>query len=108
MISDRPQVVPEEAPVRVTITSAMRHLCPHVDEVDNGTVTLAWTCAGQTLELHSLAAYLQSFAGERISHEELTRQLQADLATLHGIADVAVTSAWATAGMAVDVVAGLR
>lgn len=98
-----PALVPEESTARVAVEGPLRHMCPHVAEVDDGTVRIEWTCAGQTLELHSLAAYLGSFADERISHEELTRQLRDELAGLHGIADVTVATTWHTAGLAVQV-----
>lgn len=98
-----PQVVPEDAPARITVTSPLVHLCPHVDEVDEGSAVISWTCAGATLELHSLAAYLGTFAEERVSHEELTHALQWNLGRLHGIADVHVATSWTTAGMLVQV-----
>lgn len=103
MTADRPALVPEKSTARVTITGPLRHLCPHVTEVDDGSVEVSWICAGQTLELHALAAYLESFADERVSHEELTRQLRDELAGLQGIADVRVVTRWSTAGLAVRV-----
>jgi NADPH-dependent 7-cyano-7-deazaguanine reductase QueF len=97
-----PQVVPCDGTTRVTITGALVHLCPHVDETDDGAVTIAWTTAGATLELHSLAAHLATYAGQRISHENLTAILT-DALTLPGIADVTVTARFATAGLEVEV-----
>lgn len=105
MSAARPAVVPEDAPARLTASGPLRHLCPHVEEVDDGTVEIGWTCAGSTLELHSLAAYLDGFAAARISHEHLTRAIQEDLAGLYGIAAVTVTTSWSTAGLGVRVTA---
>lgn len=102
----RPVLVPEEATVRVTATGPLWHQCPHVEELDAGTVTISWTCAGQTLELHALAAYLRSYEAERISSEDITRVIREELAGLTGIADVEVTTSWHTAGMAVEVTTG--
>lgn len=99
----RPAVIPEESGARVTVTGPLRHLCPHVEELDEGSAIISWTCAGSTLELHSLARYLEGFAGERISHEELSRAIRDDLATLYGIADVDVRTSWSTAGLLVQV-----
>lgn len=97
-----PRAVPCDAATRVTIAAPVTHLCPHVDEVDEGTVAVAWTTAGATIELHSLAAHLQTYAGQRISHENLTAQL-AEALTLPGVADVTVTARFTTAGLAVEV-----
>lgn len=96
-------VVPDDSHSRVSATGPLRHMCPHLDEVDRGTVEIAWTCAGSTIELHSLATYLKTFADERISHEALTRAIRDELAALYGVADVAVSTTWSTAGLTVHV-----
>jgi NADPH-dependent 7-cyano-7-deazaguanine reductase QueF len=92
-----------EAPVGVdmAISSPIRHLCPVVNEVDNGTVRIAWTTDGDTLELHSLAAYIGNFEGVTISHEELADAIHSDLSYPEGIAAVRVALDFETAGMAV-------
>lgn len=95
-----PRTVPEPAVVTVTATGPLTHRCPHVDEVDTGTVTVTWTTAGQTIELHSLRAWLDSFADVRTSHEAITAGIETAL-QLPGIVDVAVETTWTTAGMAV-------
>lgn len=100
-VNGLPDLVPEESTARVTVTGRLHHLCPHVDEVDSGTVEISWTCAGQTIELHSLADYLRDYAGERISHEQITHAIRTELAALYGIADVQVRTTWATAGLQV-------
>ena len=93
--------VPIEATVRMSATADIQHMCPFVQEVDNGTITVTWTAGGWTLELHALRAYLNTFHDREISHEELTEEVRAELATHHGINDVEVTSKWRTAGMEV-------
>lgn len=95
-----PKTVPDESDVTVTATTQMRHLCPHRDEVDRGTIAITWECAGQTIELHSLAEYLKTWHKARISHERLTDRIQHDLA-LPGIGEVRVESTWNTAAMEV-------
>lgn len=96
-------VVPTDATgVTVTATRAMTHLCPHVDEVDNGTITLTWTTTDVTLELHSLAAHLDTYADVRVSHEELNQQIALVVAAA-GVGPVWVRSTWDTAGFAVEV-----
>lgn len=96
-----PSSVPIEAHVRLSAKASIRHLCPFVQEVDNGTLTVAWDADGWTLELHALHAYLGTFAEREISHEELTAEVQAELSSHHGINNVSVTSSWRTAGMEV-------
>lgn len=96
-------VVPESAPSRITITGQLVHQCPHVNETDNGTVTISWTCNGETLELHGLAQYLASFRGVPVTHETITEQIRGDLAAIDGIEDVTVSTTWTTAQLAVRV-----
>lgn len=97
------RAVPDETGSRVTVTGPLVHRCPHVPEVDAGTVTVSWVCAELTVELHSLAAYLASWADQEVSHEEITRQILVDLEAIDGIDLVAVTTAWKTAGLAVRI-----
>lgn len=93
--------VPVEANVRLAATATIQHMCPFVQEVDNGNVTIAWDADGWTLELHALRAYLNTFQDREISHEELTDEIRAEVASHHGINNVAVESSWRTAGMEV-------
>jgi len=95
------RTIPCTSDVTVTATSPITHLCPHVDEVDEGTVTIEWAIDGNTIELHSLRTYLDRFRSSRISHEEVTDLLRHELSTLPGVRLVSVTSAWTTAGMEV-------
>jgi NADPH-dependent 7-cyano-7-deazaguanine reductase QueF len=96
-----PATVPVEASVRLTTTAPIQHMCPFVHEVDNGNVTIAWDADGWTFELHALRAYLGTFSEREISHEELTQELQHELAGHHGINNVTVETSWRTAGMEV-------
>jgi NADPH-dependent 7-cyano-7-deazaguanine reductase QueF len=95
--------VPDDTGSRVTVTGPITHRCPHVPEVDAGTITVSWVCAELTVELHSLSAYLASWAGQVVSHAELTRQVLVDLESIDGIDLVSVTTAWHTAGLAVRI-----
>jgi len=85
--------------VTLTATAPLRHLCPFVEEVDDGAVTIAWSTCGNTIELHSLAEYLKQFADWRISHEALTDQIKHDIDGVPGIYATSVSTAWKTAGM---------
>lgn len=90
--------VPIEATVTMSATAGIQHMCPFVHEVDNGTVAITWKAEGWTIELHSLRAYLSTFADREISHEELTEEIRAETSSHHGINNVSVTSSWRTAG----------
>jgi NADPH-dependent 7-cyano-7-deazaguanine reductase QueF len=77
-----------------------------VEEVDTGTVTITWRCEQNTIELHSLAAYLDSWAEQKISSEEITEQIMRDLEQqLDGIQSMSVSTTWETAGMTVTIYA---
>lgn len=93
--------VPAPELVTMEITSPARHLCPFVDEVDEGTVSIRWRTAGKTLELHSLRRYLDAYAETHISHEALTALIRAHLNDIDGINVLDVTTNWDTAGMEV-------
>jgi NADPH-dependent 7-cyano-7-deazaguanine reductase QueF len=86
--------------VRVTVTGPITHLCPHVDEVDEGEVTIGWRTSGKTFELHSLAAHLRTYATQRISHEDLVAALRGDLKGL-GCFDIDVSVRFTTASLTV-------
>ena len=101
--SVRPAVVPSSYGHAVTVTAPIRHLCPFVDEVDEGHLTVAWVTSGATVEAHSLASYLAAWASIRISHEDLVGLIAQDLSTLAGIDVVKVEARFVTAGMTFDV-----
>jgi NADPH-dependent 7-cyano-7-deazaguanine reductase QueF len=82
------------ADVDVTITAPVTKLCPVKDETDHGTVTLTYRTHGNGLELHAVAAYLDTFTTRHLSHEDFT----AEVANATGCT---VTSSWTTAGMTV-------
>lgn len=83
----------------VTVHTELCHLCPFRDEVDQGHITVSWLIDGYTFELHDLAAYFATFGDMKISHEELTGRIAAEL----GGSVVNVTTHWQTAGMAIAV-----
>lgn len=80
------------------------HLCPFVDEVDEGAVTVSWvTSCGETFELHALAAVVGSREKERVSHERWTADLADVLGAGAKVDGLTVTSVWSTAGAKVTV-----
>lgn len=89
------------ADVTMKASGALRHMCPFVKEVDNGTITITWGTRGATLELHALRRYLDTFRDREISHEDLTDLIRTDLAGLSGLTNVRVETTWDTAGMEV-------
>lgn len=97
-----PRTVPCDNAVAVTITSPLRHLCPFVNEVDYGTVTVTWQTIGATYELHSLAEYLRGFKDSEMSHESITDRIRHDLAACSDLDVVSVETTWTTAGMGVS------
>lgn len=96
-----PSTVEDSSDVTVSVTADLRHLCPHVAEIDYGTTTIAWRVNGQTYELHSLAEYLRGFKDAAISHEQITDRIRHDLSVVVGIELLSVETTWETAGMEV-------
>lgn len=89
-----------------TAAGDIRHRCPYVDELDVGTVVVEWSAGGATLELHALREWLDGFAEQTVSHEELTRTIYGALCELDRIFVHHVTTRWTTAGMLVEIRAG--
>ena len=96
-----PLTVDDSSDVTVTTTAPLVHLCPHVDEVDSGTVTIKWRPNGATFELHSFADYLRGYKDSRLSHEQITDRIRYDLACFSRIELISVETTWETAGMEV-------
>jgi NADPH-dependent 7-cyano-7-deazaguanine reductase QueF len=96
------KTVPIEATVTLATTADIQHMCPFVHEVDNGSVTITWETGGWTIELHSLRAYLGTFADREISHEDLTQEIHNELSSRHGFKAMTVSTTWRTAGMEVQ------
>lgn len=86
---------------KITLSRPLVHQCPFVDEVDNGTVTIVYTPITEPLELHALAAYLDGFDDQAITHEALTQKIYDDLEP--EAATLIVTTTWTTAGFNVEV-----
>lgn len=98
-----PRVVLVEARgMTAAATMPLTHLCPFVEEVDHGSVTLEWRVENRTLELHSVRDWLATFAAVKVSHEQLTGDLY-DLLLNLGLTGLAVTTRWETAGGTVTV-----
>lgn len=70
-----------DTPAEVTVTAfgPIRHICPYVDELDEGTVEITWSTSGATFELHALRQYLDGFADVKASHEEVAAAIRVDL-----------------------------
>jgi NADPH-dependent 7-cyano-7-deazaguanine reductase QueF len=103
------QIVPTTLTGEITITADLEHRCPFKpDDDDSGTVTIRmFLHDGQTVELHSLAEYLRGFYDWKISHEDLTARIYADLYALReSIEIIEVATRWDTAGMGVEVKMG--
>lgn len=94
--------VADSSDVVITASGKLRHLCPHVDEIDHGSVSITWRVEGKTYELHSLAEYLSSYADARISHEQITDRIRHDLSVEPGIELLSVETTWLTAGLEVS------
>lgn len=84
--------------VRATWAGPLVHLCPFADEVDSGNVEISWTTAGATVELHALAAWLETFADRRMLHEDITEEIRAKLAACPRLDRIEVITRWETAG----------
>lgn len=93
--------VESAADVTMTVTAPVQHLCPFVDEVDDGTVTISWRVDGATFELHALAEYLRGYKDARLSHEDITDRIRHDLSAPPGVELLTVESTWTTAGVEV-------
>lgn len=93
--------VPNTNDVTMTVTAPLKHLCPFVDEIDDGTIEITWAVDGATFELHALADYLRGFKDSRLSHEEITDAIRHDLSCVPGVQLVSAVSTWTTAGMEV-------
>ena len=90
--------VPSGTGVTVAATFPLTHRCPYRAETDHGHIDITWTTAGATLELHALAAWLDGFAREQITHEDISSDIRGHLADLPGIDNPQVATRWKTAG----------
>jgi NADPH-dependent 7-cyano-7-deazaguanine reductase QueF len=97
--------VPCTSRVTVTATFPLTHRCPYRAETDEGHAEITWSIEGRTLELHTLAAWLDQYADQAISHEDLTEEISERLAALPGIFNVRAVTRWTTAGAQVVVTA---
>lgn len=81
--------------MRTVVSAEIIKRCPYVDEIDLGTVEIAFD--GPARELHGLAAHLASYRDVAISHEDFTRAI-ADA----NPAARCVTTRWRTAGLSIE------
>jgi hypothetical protein len=91
--------------ITCAIQGRISHRCPVADEVDKGRVEIVWETTESTLELHSLRAYLASWADRATTHEDLCAQI-ADHITGAGVSLSRVTYFGVTAGLSVIVTGG--
>lgn len=97
------QTMPVSTDATVTASGPLVHLCPVVDEVDEGHITITWRILGETFELHSLAEYLRGWKDSRLSHEQITDTIRHELSTASTwIELVSVETTWLTAGLEVS------
>lgn len=94
-------VVPCTAETTMTAAGPLEHICPYVDEVDQGHVTIAWKTKGETFELHALAEYLSGWRDMEVSHESVTLLIRDHLNIYEGIEVISVVTTWETAGLEV-------
>jgi len=93
-----------ESSATVTVTSSLVHQCPFRHEIDNGSITITWICDNRTIELHSLATYLQTFADTEISHEEIASVILSYLSSLDSrIRLISVHATFLTAGIGMEI-----
>ena len=98
-----------DEPAHMVASGALLHLCPFTPELDGGTVTIEWDTNGSTLELHSLARWLDGFDAVPISHEALVAHIADTISAAGGgtIESVGVTYETVTAGIRVTASAGV-
>lgn len=82
--------------MKITVRAPIVHLCPHVNELDVGTVEMTFTGL-EAPELHGLRRRLESFAGIKATHEAVTDILAQDYPNAE------IVTYWMTAGMEVEV-----
>lgn len=87
--------------MKVTLIAQLRHLCPFIDEVDDGEIQVTYEQepTGPLLELHDLRAIFDTYEDTKISHEELTAEVAFRLV---GRAET-VTTRWRTADIDVQI-----
>jgi hypothetical protein len=97
-----PILVDAGAPATVTVTTGAYHRCPFKDEADEGELTLTFEAGAETLELHSLKAWIDGLDEWMVSHEAYTFYIK-DQLTKIGVRVTHVTTRWTTADMTVSV-----
>lgn len=83
-------------PTQVTMSRPTKKRCPFVEEIDDVTVTVHYVAEDKVVELHDLAAYIDSFEDVQLSHEDFAQGIRTRLLD-EGI-DPVVRVAFRTAG----------
>lgn len=99
-----PVLADSGAPATVTVTVDVVHMCPFKDEVDEGSLTVVFEVADQTIELHSLKRWLDTLDEWKVTHEGFTFHVKDTLQTV-GVRVRRCETIWDTAGMYVRVAA---
>lgn len=92
------EVISCEAVADVHVILPVRKECPVKNEADFGTVDVWFTTRTQTIELHSLRNYIESYQGIPITHEDFARQVYRDIVST-GVDEVSVSASWRMDGL---------
>lgn len=84
---------------RVTVRSAITHLCPFRPERDLGQIEASWV---GVIELAFVASEFTAYDKREITHEELTARIGTRLTEMGGT-DVRVVTWWRTDGLDVEI-----
>ena len=78
----------------VNLTARLTCLCPVNGRRDYATVEIAYVPTGAVVELESLQRWLDSYAMETISHEEITQAIRDEIAEETMADDLTVRTRW--------------
>lgn len=89
----------------VTMEMPVEHLCPFVDEVDLGELTIWFEPLLKTVELHAASRWVRRYQRITISHEDLVDEVLTWIVKTVKPAAAAVHGKFVTADIKIDVVA---
>lgn len=82
------------AHLSISLRGRLTCLCPVNGRRDYAAVEVAYCPTGGVLELESFAAYLATYGGRTVSHEDATAEIRAEIAALLKPGDLTVTTTW--------------
>lgn len=97
-----PVLVDVRSPALMRITTDAVHQCPFKNETDEGELEVTYAAGDQSIELHSLKAWLDTLDEWEVSHEAYTHHVRDTLETV-GVKVLTCVTRWTTAGMKVEV-----